>query len=139
MFSKTVTQLAMELALPVPRVIAQIKRMGVKPVKPTTVLTAPLAEQVLRFVRSMEASGSSSRGSSSRGSKRRPIAVVVRQHGPTLLAMPFITGVAVSADPEGHPFVRVFARKTRDALPGLPKRIDGYPVLVEQIGEVTAE
>lgn len=133
---KTIADLAFELALPVSDVIAQARRMGVKRAVSSTILSGPQAEQVLRFVRRMRPTSSSLESPRSR--ERPSINAIVERYRPVLLAMPFVIGVTVSEDPQGQPLVRVFAQRNGTALPELPDKLDGYPVLIEDVGEALA-
>ena len=66
----------------------------------------------------------------------RPLEEVLRIHTDRLLAMPGIVGVGEGRC-NGQPCIKVFvARKTPELLKAIPVSLDGYPVAVEETGEL---
>ena len=66
----------------------------------------------------------------------RPLEEVLRAHTETLMAVPGVVGTAQGLC-EGTPCIRVLvARKTPDLLRAIPTSLEGYPVAVEETGEL---
>ena len=66
----------------------------------------------------------------------RPLEEVLRIHTDRLLAMPGVVGVGEGRC-DSQPCIKVFvARKTPDLLKAIPPSLDGYPVAVEETGEL---
>lgn len=66
------------------------------------------------------------------------IDTVLAQHQDRLMALPDVTGVGIG-ERGGRPTIVVMARQlTRALRTALPAQLDGHPVVVEEIGEVTA-
>ena len=64
------------------------------------------------------------------------IAVVLDSHTEALMSLPGVVGVGVG-ERTGEPCVTVFVRaKTRRLLARIPATIEGYPVEVEETGEI---
>lgn len=65
----------------------------------------------------------------------RPVEAVLREHVDALTATPGVTGAAVGERAD-RPCIRVFT----SGAPGrpLPRELDGYPVVVEEVGELRA-
>jgi hypothetical protein len=75
-------------------------------------------------------------GRETRLAAARPLEEVLRVHTDRLMAMPGVVGVAEGLC-DGRPCIRVFvARKTPDLLKAIPATLDGYPVAVEETGEL---
>jgi len=71
----------------------------------------------------------------------RPLtpAQVIDARGPGLLAIPGVAAVGEGALPSGAPCIRIYVVKLDDAMRRrLPQTLDGYPVLVEESGEIRA-
>jgi hypothetical protein len=67
---------------------------------------------------------------------RRPLEEVLRAHTAALLAVPGVLGTAQGLC-EGSPCVKVLvARTTPDLLRAIPASLDGYPVAIEETGEL---
>jgi hypothetical protein len=61
---------------------------------------------------------------------------VLQAHTDQLMAMPGVVGVAQGLC-DGRPCIKVFvARKTPDVLERIPTSVEGYPVAVEETGEL---
>jgi hypothetical protein len=70
---------------------------------------------------------------------RRPIGEVLAEHTPHLMAMPGVVGTAESALPNGQPSVMVLVVKlTPELRRAIPKVLGGYPVVIEESGEIRA-
>ena len=70
---------------------------------------------------------------------RRPIGEVLAEHTPRLMAMPGVVGTAESALPDGQPSVMVLVVKlTPELRRAIPKELGGYPVVIEESGEIRA-
>ena len=79
---------------------------------------------------------SSPDGRETRLAAARPLEEVLRAHTDRLMTMPGVVGVGEGRC-DGQPCIKVFvARKTRDLLKALPATLDGYPVAVEETGEL---
>lgn len=69
----------------------------------------------------------------------RPIAAVLADHSPGLIAIPGVTAVAESRLPDGRPCVLILvARLTPELRSRLPRELEGWPVVVEESGEIRA-
>ncbi len=65
------------------------------------------------------------------------IMAVVDAHAPELIKVPGVTAIAVGALDSGEPCVRIYVDKLTDALRAkLPTTLDGWPVDVEESGEI---
>jgi len=68
---------------------------------------------------------------------RPDIMAVVDAHAPELIKVPGVTAVAVGALDSGEPCVRIYVKTLTDELRAkLPKTLDGWPVDVEESGEI---
>jgi len=66
----------------------------------------------------------------------KPIAQVLEERTPALLAMPGVVGTAEGAS-GGHPvFVVLIRRDDAELRRRLPDQVEGYPVEVRVVGEV---
>jgi hypothetical protein len=63
---------------------------------------------------------------------------VLRQHEGRLLARPGVTGVAIGKSPTGDPAIVIYLQDQRIRT-GLPKLIDGYPVVTQVTGPIEAQ
>jgi hypothetical protein len=63
---------------------------------------------------------------------------VLGQHEGGLLARPGVTGVAISRSPTGDPAIVIYLQDQRFRA-GLPKQIDGYPVVTQVTGLIEAQ
>ena len=69
----------------------------------------------------------------------RPIADVLADHAPSLMAMQGVVAVGQGALPDGTPCIRVFLKShDRDLERRIPSRIEGHPVDVKETGEIRA-
>jgi hypothetical protein len=67
-----------------------------------------------------------------------PISTTIAHHSAELLAVPGVIGVA-EGEREGRPVLQVMvARRTPELLARLPRRLDGYPVVVVESGDIKA-
>jgi hypothetical protein len=70
---------------------------------------------------------------------RRPIREVLAEHTPRLMAMPGVVGTAESALPNGKPSILVLVvKRTPELERSIPRELDGYPVVIEESGEIHA-
>jgi hypothetical protein len=70
---------------------------------------------------------------------RRPIAEVLAEHTPKLMAMAGVVGTAESALPNGKPSILVLVvKRTPELERSIPRELDGYPVVIEESGEIHA-
>ena len=69
---------------------------------------------------------------------RRDINTVLRDHAPAFMAIPGVAGVYVGVLDDGKtPCLKVMAVKKTPQLEGkIPKSLEGYPVVVEETGEI---
>ena len=66
----------------------------------------------------------------------RPLEEVLRAHTDRLMTMRGVVGVGEGRC-NGQPCIKVFvARKTPELLKAIPATLDGYPVAVEETGEL---
>jgi hypothetical protein len=69
---------------------------------------------------------------------KKPIEAVVRQHAAALMAIPGVVGVA-QVQRDGRPCIAVYvAEKTPELAQKIPATLEGYPVIIEVIGEIKA-
>ena len=69
----------------------------------------------------------------------RPVAAVLAEHAPRLMALGGITAVGESALPDGTPCIRVFLLARNPELEKrIPRSIEGHPVVVVVSGEIRA-
>ena len=70
----------------------------------------------------------------------RPIEQVLAEHSPKLMAMRGVTAVGQSELDDHSPCIRVWIlQHDADLERAIPKRIEGYPVVVEVSGEIRAQ
>jgi hypothetical protein len=68
----------------------------------------------------------------------RTIEQVLKAHTPELMALPGVVGTAQGLC-EGRPCILVFvSRKTPELQKQIPKSLEGYPVILEETGEIRA-
>jgi hypothetical protein len=68
---------------------------------------------------------------------RPDIMAVVDTHAPQLMTIPGVTAVAVGALDSGEPCVRIYVVELTDELQAqLPATLEGWPVDVEESGEI---
>jgi hypothetical protein len=64
---------------------------------------------------------------------------VMDAHVKELMAIPGVAGVAVGALDDGRPCIQVLVVKmSSDLLDRIPKEIEGYPVDIQETGEIRA-
>jgi hypothetical protein len=69
----------------------------------------------------------------------RPLAAVLADHTPELMAMPGVVGTAESQTKDGRPCILVMLSKSTPELRAkLPRQLEGWPVVVEVTGEFHA-
>lgn len=62
---------------------------------------------------------------------------VMNKHADSLMAIPGVTGVSVSALPDGSPTIMILIIEESATLrESLPDSLDGYPVVVNVSGEI---
>ena len=68
----------------------------------------------------------------------RTIAEVLKEHTTSLMAVPGVVGTGQGLC-EGKPCIKVFViKKTPELVQKIPDTLDGYPVVIEETGEVKA-
>ena len=68
----------------------------------------------------------------------RAIEEVLKEHTKTIMSIPGVVGTGQGLC-EGKPCIKVFViKKTPDLDQKIPKTLDGYPVVIEETGEVKA-
>ena len=68
----------------------------------------------------------------------QPIAVVLSRHNDALLSIPGVVGTGIG-DCGGKPCIKVFVqRKTPALVQRIPAALEGFPVAVEETGEIRA-
>ena len=61
------------------------------------------------------------------------------EHTPRLLAMPGVVGTAEAALPNGQPSILILVVKlTPELRKAIPNELGGYPVVIEESGEIRA-
>ena len=66
----------------------------------------------------------------------RPIADVLAEHTPRLMAIPGVVGTAEGSD-EGKPCILIFALNDSPELrASIPSHLEGYPVKIQVTGEI---
>jgi hypothetical protein len=66
------------------------------------------------------------------------ISNALRQHRQALLSRPGVTGVAIGKSPIGDPAIVVYLLDKSNRA-GLPRTLDGFPVVVQVTGPITAQ
>ena len=70
--------------------------------------------------------------------EREPLATVLERHTQELLAIPGVLGTGEGSE-EGEPVFVVFVERRTSALEArLPRKLDGYRVVLRETGAVTA-
>ncbi len=68
----------------------------------------------------------------------KPIVKVVEEYAPRWLALPGIVGVGVG-ESGGQPCIKVFvSRRAPETLASIGHSVEGWPVVVEQSGDIRA-
>jgi hypothetical protein len=68
----------------------------------------------------------------------RPIVEVLKDHARDLMSIPGVLGAGQGLC-EGKPCIKVFViKKTPELVQKIPDTLDGYPVVIEETGEVKA-
>lgn len=68
----------------------------------------------------------------------KPIAEVQQQHAGKLMAVPGVAGIATGLD-RGKSCLKVYViEKTPELMRQIPRELGGYPVIVEETGEIRA-
>jgi len=82
-----------------------------------------------------QVSGREEQGSRMAGN---PIDAVLKQHTDRLLSLPGVVGTAIS-ECEGNPCIKVLVvKKTPELAKWIPSALDGFPVVIEESGEIRA-
>ncbi len=77
-------------------------------------------------------------GANETAMRHKTIDAVLSQHTPSLMSLPGVVGTAQS-ECDGTPCIKVYVSKKRpDLLRQIPSQIDGFPVVVEETGEIRA-
>jgi hypothetical protein len=72
--------------------------------------------------------------------KLPPIREVKAKHEAEVLALPGVVSVGIGQDKEGHPVIVVGLDRSRPETEAqLPRRLEGYPVLVQRVGSIKAQ
>lgn len=67
----------------------------------------------------------------------RPVAEVIAAHAPELMKIPGVAGVYEGETRDHTPCVRVMVvKRTKELDSRLPRKLDGYPVEVEETGVI---
>lgn len=62
---------------------------------------------------------------------------VIREHSDSLMAIPGVVGLYHGEDEEGRTCLKVMVKeRTPELERRLPKNIEGYPVVIEETGEI---
>ncbi len=62
---------------------------------------------------------------------------VIKQYSDSLMSVPGVVGLYHGLDDSGHTCLKVMVKeKTPELERQLPKQIDGYPVIIEETGEI---
>jgi hypothetical protein len=68
----------------------------------------------------------------------KPIVEVLKEHAKTLMSIPGVVGAGQGLC-EGKPCIKVFViKKTPELEQKIPETLEGYPVVIEETGEVKA-
>ncbi len=68
----------------------------------------------------------------------KPIQQVQEEHTDHLMSLPGVVGTAIG-ESQGKPCIKVFVtQKTAEIEKGVPKSLEGYPVVIEETGEFKA-
>ena len=69
----------------------------------------------------------------------RPLRVALAAHTPELMSLPGVVGTAESALDDGRPCIQVLVARLTPALrKRIPETIEGWPVRVQEAGEIRA-
>lgn len=93
----------------------------------------------LVLVAALAAAGCRGRGRAERQEpmSRRPIAQVLVQHTPRLMALPGVVGTYEGESEDGAPCLRVMVVALNPALrESIPAELEGWPVEIEETGEI---
>jgi len=87
------------------------------------------------LVACIQVSGREEEGSRMAG---KPIDAVLKQHTDRLLSLPGVVGTAIS-ECEGNPCIKVLVvRQTPELARWIPSALEGFPVVIEESGEIRA-
>ncbi len=76
------------------------------------------------------------RGAQITGMPQKTITAVLKERTPSLMALPGVVGTAEGRC-DGKPCIKVYVKeKTPDLLKRIPTEIEGYPVTIEETGEI---
>ena len=69
---------------------------------------------------------------------KKPIALVIQEHRSSLLAISGILGIAQGGSPHA-PHITIYVHsKTSDILALIPSILEGYPVVIQETGDIEA-
>jgi hypothetical protein len=99
----------------------------------------PLGERLLCFIFSISHTGEKSdilpEGNQMAS---KPIAEVLKEHTKSLMTVPGVVGTGQGLC-EGKPCIKVFViKKTPELEQKIPETLEGYPVVIEETGEIKA-
>jgi len=93
----------------------------------------------LGFTFSLLLAGCRPRGETVTASPARPLSETLAAHTPELMKLPGVVGTAESRLDDGSPCILVLVvRLTPDLRRSIPKAIEGWPVKIEETGEIRA-
>lgn len=68
----------------------------------------------------------------------KPIQQVQEEHTDHMMSLPGVVGTGIG-ESQGKPCIKVFvSQKTAEIEKGVPKSLEGYPVVIEETGEFKA-
>ncbi len=68
----------------------------------------------------------------------KPIETVLKEHTDRLMSLPGVVGTAIGVC-EGTPCIKVLVvKKTPQLVNEIPQTLEGYPVVIEETGEIRA-
>lgn len=68
----------------------------------------------------------------------KPIALVIKEHRSSLLSISGILGLSQGGSPHA-PHITIYVHsKTSDILALLPSNLEGYPVVIQETGDIGA-
>src|SRR5690242_4281141 len=81
--------------------------------------------------------GGKSGGGAPPAGRQRDIDTVKEAHTPELMALPGVVGVYVGRTEKGEPCIGVMViRKTEELVKKIPRSLEGYPVIIDETGEI---
>ena len=96
-----------------------------------------LSEMSLKFINSINESICNGDGEEKKMSAKK-IEDVLKEHTNDLMSVPGVVGTGQGLC-DGQPCIKVFViKKTSELEENIPKRLEGYPVMLEETGEIHA-